>query len=263
MTRVQRCLVAMTKVAAGLLVSSLVACASLGGGGSGRFGTTPPSGPPKLFNLDELTVAVNEARAQGKQEGLALGRMELEPATKQAFNDGTKKGEQDTLARLDKEARERAETASYKLSEAATSFVTRTSMSLLLNSGSLRADKAATMQAWQVLDLVTARLTDLGYKVRLLVPSDKVALVRQYDSGKVFLSVSDRFRGRFSDYFERMSIYDGIGLLFRLYGFQVWVADKEPLVWIGYFNAGPTPVPNASLEVRFDEEQFERRSGGR
>jgi hypothetical protein len=136
-------------------------------------------------------------------------------------------------------------------------------MALLLNSGSLRADKAATMQAWQVLDLVTARLTDLGYKVRIVVPSDKMALVRQYEAARVYLAVSERFRSRFVENFERMSVHDAVGLLYRLYGFGVWVGDPEPIVCLGYFGAAPDPIPSMPVEVRFDEDLFEKRHGGR
>jgi hypothetical protein len=132
-----------------------------------------------------------------------------------------------------------------------------------LGVGSLRADKAMTMQAWQMLDLVTARLTDLGYKVRLLVPSDKMALVRQYETARVYLAVSERFRARFVENVEHMSVHDALGLLHRLYGFEVWVGVEEPVVWFGYFAASPKPIPNMALEVRFEEDRFEQRTGGR
>jgi hypothetical protein len=134
-------------------------------------------------------------------------------------------------------------------------------MSSLLNGLTLKSDKATTMQAWQVLDLVTARLTDLGYNVRLLLPSDKVALVRQYEQARVYLSVSDKFRGRFVENFEKMTVLDGLSMLYRLYGFSVWVGESEPLVWLGYFNAAPNPVPNMALELRFEEDRIGHATG--
>jgi hypothetical protein len=249
-------------VSVGLAIG-IAGCRTTDDGVTRFVGTVPPVGPPKLFNLEELTVAVTESREQGKREGIGLGRMEIEPATREAFNNGVRKGAEDALKRASDEARQRSEEAQRKLSEAATNFLIRTSMGLLLNAGSLRAEKAATMQAWQVLDLVSARLTDLGYKVRFLVPSDKMALVRQYETARVYLAVSERFRARFVENFERMSVRDAVGLLHRLYGFEVWVGEAEPVVWLGYFNAGPDPIPNMALELRFDEERFERRSYGR
>lgn len=241
--------------AACILLAATSGCSTVGGGSSVH--------PSRMFSVAEVTAAVAAARAQGMQEGLEIGRRELEPATRAAFSNGLARGRQETLRRIEDESCARDALARQKLSEAATNFLIRASVSSLLNGLALRSDKAATMQAWQVLDLVTARLAEVGYKTRLLVPADKVALVRQYEQARVYLSVSDRFRGRFVENFEKMNLLDGLGVLYRLYGFTVWIGEVEPVVWLGYFNAGPEPVPNMALELRFDEDRIGSMSSTR
>jgi hypothetical protein len=212
--------------------------------------------PVRLFTIEEVAAATSAARSQAMQEGLSKGRREAEPVAAAAFSNGFAKGESATIKRLDDEACVRAAEVRDKLNLAVTNFIMRTTVSSLLNGLTLKSDKATTMQAWQVLDLVTARLTDLGYSVRMLLPSDKVALVRQYEQARVYLTVSDKFRSRFVENFEKMTVLDGLSLLYRLYGFTVWVGESESLVWLGYFNAGPNPVPNTVLELRFDEDRI-------
>jgi len=209
-----------------------------------------------MYTRDQVDAAVADAVSKARAAAEMSRNALMEEGRKRGFSDGFASGEQATLSNVASRAAVEAVETQARQTRSVSNFVIRAKGASLLGGSTLRQDKAMTMQSWQFLDLVTARITDLGYNVRMVMPLDKMPMLRQYESARVYLSVPEGFQAGFVSQFERMSLLDALGLLNRLYGFGLWVAAEEPIVWLGYYNAEPKPIINAPVEVRFDESRF-------
>jgi hypothetical protein len=209
-----------------------------------------------MYTREQIESAVAEAVRRERTAAEGRKAVVWEDGRKKGFAEGFSGGEQAALAKVAAQAAAAGADVQARLRGSVSNFVFRASVASLLGTSTLREDKAMAMQAWQFLDLVTARLTDLGYAVRMALPMDKMPMLRQYETARVYLSVPEGFRATFVNQFESMTLLDALGLVNRLYGFGLWVAAEEPVVWMGYYSAEPKPTINAPVEVRFDESRF-------
>jgi hypothetical protein len=218
-------------------------------------GCVAPPGA-RRYTQAQLNTAVRAAVADARKADQATAQARQAEIAKIVREEERRRADQEWTKKIADEKAAAARATADSSDETVSAFRRALTQTSLLGNRKLIRDKAKTMEARQLLDLVAAHMDRLGYRFVLLVPPSAVRDVQRYAETKVIESLSPEFSADFADHMEKMSVCDALGLVLRLYGFDVWVSHNGGTVWVGYRQSAPTGVPCTLVEIQVDEKRF-------
>lgn len=180
----------------------------------------------------------------------------LRVAVRQGEQAGFEAGASATAKRLSEAEEEEAESAQRRALKALADFEERFGKKLLLGGRQVREDRVQEMQYRHLMDQVQSQLDQAGYVLTLAVPQSVVGRMREYGERPLTQSFSPAFNADFADHFEKFTVLDGLALLLRVHGLELWVGHDGRTVWLAPPERAPVGQAGSRVDVYFDQSKF-------